>query len=176
MIGIWAIDVLLQGYAQHFRELRNSEYLRSTEHKSVAKALRRIGDSVSYSVDIAAVTDELASLVQAKRPLGLEIESFVPRSDAPDYWWKGSLEQLIQRQVGENANWLRSMDNAVREHLAQYGAILGVVEDIRLQKTIARLTLLMLALTLVLAILTFISASEYFSGVRTIWNSLGDLL
>ena len=67
-------------------------------------------------------------------------------------------------------------DNAVREHLAQYGTILGVVEDIRLQKKIALLTYAILALTFVVAILTFITASEYFPGVRTIWDSLGELL
>ena len=176
MLGIWAIDVLLQGYAQHFRELRNSGFLRSTQPKSAVKALRRIGDSVSYSLDIAAVTDELASLVRTKRPLGLEVESFVPRPDAPDYWWEGTLGQLIQKQVGDNANWLRSMDSAVRDHLAQYDTILGIMEDIRLQKKIALLTYAMLALTLVLAILTFMTASEHFAWVRTMWNSLGDLL
>ena len=116
MLGIWVIDVLLQGYAQHFRRLRNSEFLRSAQHKSAVEALRRISENVSYSMDIAAVTDELASLARTKRPLGFEIESFVPRSDAPDYWWQGSLEQLIHKQIEENANWLRSMDNAVRDH------------------------------------------------------------
>ena len=134
LLGMWAVDVLLQGYAQHFRKLRNSEFLRSSRRKSAVEALQRIGESVSYSVDIAAVTDELASLVRTKRPLGFEVESFVPCSDAPDYWWKGNLEELIHRQVGENANWLRSMDNAVRDHLTQDGTILGIVEDIRLQK------------------------------------------
>ena len=160
MLGIWAIDVLLQGYAQHFRRLRNSEFLRSAQHKSAVEALRRISEGVSYSMDIAAVTDELASLARTKRPLGFEIESFVPRSDAPDYWWQGSLEQLIHRQIGENAKWLRSMDNAVRDHLTQYGTVLGMVEDVRLQRKITWLTYAMLALTIVLAILTFITVLQ----------------
>ena len=41
------------------------------------------------------------------------------------------------------------MDNAVRDHLTQYGTILGIVENIRLQKKITLLTLAMLALTVV---------------------------
>ena len=176
MLGVWAIEVLLQGYAQHFRKLRNSEFLRSTQHESAVQALRRICESVSYSVDIAAVTDELTSLVRTKRPLGIEIEPFVPRSDAPDYWWKGSLDQLIQREVGENAKWLQSMDSAVRSHLTQYGTILGTVEDIRLQKKITLLTYAMLFLTGVLAILTYLTASEHFPWLRTIWNSLSAFL
>ena len=127
---------------------------------------------MSDSVDIAAVTDELASVVLTKRPLGIEVEPFVPRPDAPDYWWKGSLEELIHRRIGENADWLRLMDSAVRDHLAQYGTILGVVENLRLQKKIALLTYAMLASTVVLAILTFITASEHFQWFRTIWNDL----
>ena len=176
ILGVWAIGVLLQGYAQHFSKLRNSEFLRSTRNESAIEALQRIGESVSYSLDIAAVTGELASLVRTKRPIGLEVASFVSRSDAPDYWWKGSLEELIHRQIGENADWLRAMDNAVRNHLTQYGTILGVVEDIHLQKKITRLTYAMVALTIMLAILTSTTALERFPWVRTVWSSLVDLL
>ena len=174
MLGIWAIGVLLQGYAQHFRELRNSEFLRSTKESAV-QALQRIAESVSFSVDIAAVTAELASYVSKRRPLGIEVESFRPRSDALDSWWKGSLEDLIQTQIGENANWLLSVDTAVRDHLTQYGTILGMVEDIRLQKKITLLTYAMLGLTIVLATLTFITAIDRFQWVRAMLNSLGDI-
>ena len=160
MCGIWALGALLQGYAQYFGKLRSSEVLRSEPARSAVASLQRIGENLSYSVDVAIVTEELAALVEAKRPLGLDVESFVPCSDAPDYWWKGSLEQLIQRQVGEKANWLRSMENAVRHHLTQHGTILGVVEDIRVQTKIAWLTYAILALTVVLAVLTLITAGD----------------
>ena len=160
-LGIWAIGVLLQGYAQHFRELRNSEFLRPTQ-KSAVQALQRIAESVSYSVDIAAVTTELASYVRTKLHLGIEVESFRPRSDAPDYLGKGSLEEFIRTQIGENANWLLSIDTAVRDHLTQYGTILGMVEDIHLQKKITLLTYATLGLTIVLATLTFVTALGFF--------------
>ena len=176
LFGIWAIAVLLQGYALHLRRLRNSKFLRSTHHKSAVGALRRIAESVSDSIDIAAVTDELESLMRTKLPFGYEVEEFVPRADAPEYWWQGSLEQLLHRQIGENANWVRSMDNAIRDHLIQYGTILGMEEDVRLQRKIAGFTYAMFALTVVLVILTATTVSAHFPWVRTMWNSLGDLL
>lgn len=176
MLGVWATGILLRGYSQHFSKLRNSEFLRTTQGNSAEDALQKIRESVSYSVDIAAVTDELASLVQRKFQLGFDVKSFTPRSDAPDYWWKGSLEQLIQKQVGEDAEWLRSMENATRDQLTQYGTILGIVEDIRLRKKTTILTYVMLVLTTVLAIMTFITVSENFPWVKTLWNFLDDLL
>ena len=176
VLGIWWIVVLLEGYANHFKKLRNSEFLRPRKHGAKLDALRRIGDSVSYSVDIAAVTAELTSLVRSKRPLGFDVESFVPRSDVSDYFWKGTLEQLIHRQVGENANWIQSMDKAFRDHLTQFGTIIGIEEDIRLQNKISRLTYAMLVLTFLLAILTLTIAQEHLPWIGTIWRSLGDLL
>ena len=176
MFGIWAIRVLLQGYAQHFAKLRNSEFLRSRRGKSTMNSLYRIGDNVSYSLDIAAVTDELVSAVHADYPLGFEIAAFVPRSDVPDYWWKGSFELLMHREIGENAEWLRSMDKTVRDHLTQYGTILGVVEGIHLQRMITRLAYAILALTLILALLTFITALEHFPWIMDLWESFRDQL
>ena len=117
---------------------------------------------MSYSVDIAAVTEELASHAQAKRSLVFEVEPFVPRSDATNYGWKGSLEQLIHKQIGDNAKWLRSMDDTIRAHLAQYGSILGMVKDIQLQNKITRLSYAMVTLTVALAILTFFAVMGYF--------------
>ena len=176
MLGNWAMGTLLRGYSRHFSKLRNSEFLRTTHRNSAEDALQQIRESVSYSVDIAAVTDELAFLVQRNFPLGFQVESFTPRSDAPDYWWNGSLEQLVQKQIGEDAKWLRSIDNATRDQLTQYGTILGIVEDIRLQKKTTILTYAMVGLTTVLAIMTFITVSERFPWVGTIWNFLQDLL
>ena len=176
LIGIWAIDVLLQGYARHFQDLRKSDFLRSSQHKSKIAALQKIAENVSYSVDIAAVTAELSTFVRTKRPLWFDVETFIPSPDVPETWRKSSLEQLIREQIGTNAKWLRSIEGAVRDHLTQYGTILGMVEDIRIQKKITWLTYALLVLTVVLAFLTFITASEHFPWLRTIRDSLVNLV
>ena len=176
LLAIWAVDVMLQGYARHFRDLRNSEILRFAQHKSTVEVLQRVGENVSYSVDIAAVTEELVSLIEAKRSLWYGVESFKPRSDVPDYWWQKSLEELIHKQIGENAKWLQSVDIAVRDHLTQYGTILGLVENVRLQKKISRFTCAILVLTLVLSTLTVISAAEQFAWVKVTWNAISEFL
>ena len=175
ILGIWSIEVLLQGYARHFRDLRNSSFLRSKQSSSAIQALEKIGESLSYSVDIAAVTSELSSYVQNKRILGFEIETFLPRSDAPEFWGKDNLQEVIQRQIGENAKWLVSMENALRDQIAQFGTILGMEENMRSQRKITVLTRLMLALTIVLAILTFFTLLES-QLVRAMWNALAGFL
>ena len=156
ILGMWAVGVLLEGYARHFSALRNSGILRATHRQSAVQALKQVFENVSYSIDIAAVTDELNSLVRMQRPLSFEVERFVPRPDAPDYMRKESLEQLIYRQIGKNADWLQTLDIAVREQLTQYGTILGAVENLHLQKSISRFSCAILALTIVLAVLTLV--------------------
>ena len=68
------------------------------------------------------------------------------------------------------------MDNALRNQLTQYGTMLGMVENIRLQNKINIYTYMILTLTIVLAILTFITVLEKFPWLRTMWNSIADLL
>ena len=174
ILGLWSVSVLLKGYAEHFRKLRNSRFLRSVRNNSAVNALQSISESVSFSVDIAAVTAELASYEGLKRPLWFEIESFVPRPDESEHLRESDLESLIQRQIIEDANWLRSIDNVVRDHLTQYGTMLGMVEDIHLQNKVTRLTYAMLALTIVLSILTFITVLEKLPWVHSMWKAVAE--
>lgn len=174
--GIWAIGVLLEGYAQHFVELRNSQFMRSGQRKSAVEALRRIGENVLFSGDVAAVTEDLASLMRNSLPLGIEVESFITRPDAPDFSRKGSFEKLIHKQVKENAEWLGSVDDAVRHHLTQYGTILGIVENISLQTKVTSLSYALVALTVVLSVLTFVTASEHLPSAQRVWNLTTDFL
>ena len=153
-LGLLAIQALLRGYAGHFRELRDSDLWTITQDSSAIDTLQTIGEMVSYSVDIAAVTAELRSHIQSRIPLGIEVESFSPTPDTPEDWWSGSLEQVVQRGIGEDAAWLQSMERASRTHVTEYGTLLGTMENIRLQKRIAILTYMIAGLTVVLAVLT----------------------
>ncbi len=172
LIGIWAIDVLLQGYARHFQELRQSDVLKSPGQKTGIEALQKIGDSISYGADIATVTAELTAFAKSKRRLSFDIAAFVPSPDVPESWKERSLEQVIHEQIGTNANWLHSIEGAVRDYMSQYGNILGVVEDIRIQKGISRLTWVLVALTIALALLTLLTASEHIPWLRSQLESI----
>ena len=160
LFGIRAILPLLEGYIRHFAELRNSGLISSEQRVDADETLQMISESVSYSVDIVAVTSELASYGQRERSIGFRVEEFTP-------CWRElyrnpeiNLEQIIQENIAENATWVQSVDKVVRDHLTQYGTMLGMREDIHLQKKITRLTYAMLFLTLVLAGLTIFTALE----------------
>ena len=75
-------------------------------------------------------------------------------------------------QIGYN-RWTKPFRDC---HLTQFGTIIGIEEDIRLQNKISRLTYAMLVLTFLLAILTLTIAQEHLPWIGTIWRSLGDLL
>lgn len=173
LVGIWAVGVLLQGYARHFQELRQADFLSSARHKAKVETLQKIGEGVSYGAEIATVTFELASFADRKRPLFFGIPDFVPSPDVPETWRAKRLEQLIREQIRSNAKWLGSIESAVRDHLTQYGTIVGMVEDIRIQKKITWLTYVLLFLTVVLAILTLVTSSQHFPWLQKILEPLG---
>ena len=155
-----AIPTLLEGYARHFQELRNSDLFGHIQRMDAEETLRSVSESVSYSADIAAVTSELSSYVKRGMPLGFNAENFTScttiSGDAQDLHLLG----VIQRQIGEKSAWLQITDKAIRDHLTQHGTLIGMMEDVRLQKRISRLTFAILFLTVVLAILTIITVSN----------------
>ena len=61
LLSRWAILSLLEGYSQRLNALRDSSLFRPGSRQSSVKILRALGQHVSYSVDIAAVTAELIS-------------------------------------------------------------------------------------------------------------------
>ena len=50
-------------------------------------------------------------------------------------WTKG-----LCSAIEERATWLQKTDQSLRDHLTQYGSLLGAKENVRLQRTIRFLT------------------------------------
>ena len=175
LIAIWAIDVLLQGYAHHFQALRQSDLWRSSGQKAGVEALHKIGDNISYGADIATVTAELVTFAKGKRRLSFDSAAFVRSPDVPESWKEDRLEEVIHEQIGTNANWLHSIEGATRDYLTQYGTILGMVVDIRTQKSISKLTYVLVVLTIALALLTLLTASEHIPWLRSQLESITNM-
>ena len=170
ILGIWAILPLLRGYADHFKELRKSTLLGYPSDGQFEDALKGISESLSFSVDISAVTSELASYVYERIPLGFDIETFTPCADWPGNTQEASLWGNIHNQIGEYAKWLQAMDDSLRDQMTQYGNLLGMLEDIRLQKQITWLTIVLAILTVVLTVFTILS----FPGVQ--WSDIENFM
>ena len=177
ILGIWAILSLLRGYADHFKELRRSTLLGYPKDGQVEDALQEISESLSYSVDISAVTSELASYMQRKISFGFDIEIFKLYAEWPSNIQDASLWGNILNQIGEYSEWLQAMDNSLRDQMTQYGNLLGLLEDIRLQKRIKRLTSVLTFLTIVLAVLTVVSVFDIqWSDIAEFLTKVGKLL
>ena len=80
------------------------------------------------------------------RPL-LWGSSFMPVR--PEQYEKGTtLDIALWSSIRERANWLRSTDRNIRDRLSQIGALVGVQEDVRLQKKVSVLTWVILIVTI----------------------------
>ncbi len=149
LLSRWAMLSLLEGYSQRLNALRDSSLFRPGSRQSSVKILKTLGQHVSYSVDIAAVTAELISYAQNSSWFNHNLETFKPcdehhRDSALTF--TNNLCTIIQ----ERAAWLQKTDQSLRNHLAQYGSLLGAKENIKLQRTLGFLTVVIIFLTLAL--------------------------
>ena len=86
-----------------------------------------------------------------------DINAFYP-SDPSLYRNKETtLIERIRKHTAERTEWLRNIDRSVRDILIQYGTTLGARENIKLQKRMSWLTVVILTLTIVIAILTAVT-------------------
>lgn len=149
LLSRWAILSLLEGYGQHLNTVRDSSLFRPGSRQSSVKILKTLGQHVSYSVDIAAVTAELVSYTRELSLFSYGLETFKP-CDEQRYEAGFTLTDSFRSAIGERAIRLQKTDQSLRDHLAQYGSLLGAKENIRLQKTLRFLTVIIMLLTLAL--------------------------
>ena len=149
LLSRWAIFPLLVGYSQHLNAIRDS--FRSKTRQNSVKTLQTLSHHVSYSVDIAAVTAELISYTQNHSWFGLNLGTFKPCNEKSSGSDDHTLTKGLCSAIEERATWLQKTDQSLRDHLTQYGSLLGAKENVRLQRTIRFLTGIILILTLVLS-------------------------
>ena len=157
LLSLWAIEPMLEGYTQYLHKVRDSATSDPKARQAPAKILESIGGNVEYSIDIAAVTSELALQFQEGLPLVFSIETFEPCVDK-FYGPKTTLKNRLELIVGKQATWLQGVDKSLRDHLTQYGSLVGAAENVRTQAKITFLTRALLVLagaTLVLTVLSF---------------------
>jgi len=136
---LWSILPLLSGYMQHLNEVRDSVTSRSGTRQAAAKILEELESQIAYSVDVAAVTSELKRHLDEGLPLLYSVDSFEP-CDASVYGPDLSLEKHLESSIGKRTAWLQTTDKAIRDHLTQYGSLLGAAESVRMQRTLTGLT------------------------------------
>ena len=170
LLSRWAIFPLLVGYSQHLNAIRDS--FRSKSRQNSVKTLQTLSHHVSYSVDIAAVTADLISYTQQPSSFSLDLGTFKP-CDEHRYEPDHTLDKALCSAIEERAIWLQKTDQSLRDHLTQYGSLLGAKENVRLQKTIRILTWVILILTLLTVVLSWSELQKLWSvtsqWVRNLW-------
>ena len=152
LLMLWSILPMLEGYTQHLNDVRDSATTRRIGRSAPTKVLGKLGVNVAHSVDIAAVMSELEMYSEDSVPLIRDVEPFEPcdsRFYEPVLPLRNRLEAIIERRV----TWLERVDKSIRDHLAQYGSLVGAEENVRLQGRIGRLTWVLL----IMAVITLIA-------------------
>ena len=168
LLSRWAILPMLEGYNRHLSAIRDSDTLRSNRRLNRIKTLKTLIDHVSYTVDIAAITTELIPYAKNSSLFFDDVGTFEPCDDR-DYKAEATLIKGIGFTIGERATWLQKTEQSLRDHLAQYGSLLGAMENIHLQKRLKLLTWIIIGMTLVLLV-----QSDNGSIVSHIWDWIRD--
>ena len=157
LLSLWSILPMLEGYTQHLNMVRDSVTFRPKDRLTPTKVLERLGGNVAYSVDIAAVTAELAMYSEEGFPLVHDVEQFEP-CDSQLYEIGINLRKRLEFIVHKQVTWLERTDKSIRDQLTQYGSLVGAAENVRMQGKITRLTWALLFLagaTLAATVLAF---------------------
>ncbi|MYC24710.1 MAG: hypothetical protein F4X56_02175 [Gammaproteobacteria bacterium] len=157
IISVWAVVSLLEGYADHFKELRRSTLFGDLKGVRTEAVLEDISSTLYYSLDISAVTFDLSSSLERGAPTGFNIETFKPCKDCLGVEPETTLWRTFLNQIADYSKWLQGIDNSLLTQLTQYGGSLGVLENVRLQQRISSLTRVIVILTFVLAALALAS-------------------
>ena len=167
-IGILATRTLVEGYSRRLNRLRDkiTEEISRTSHHKAQRTLQGILSDMAYDIDISAITSELIEHSREPSLLYRDIEPL-----KPSHSWQGdeTLAKDFLTWINDEASRLQHTDRALRDHLTQFGSLLGATENIRTQKNIFRLTIVVGLIALAtLGFSIFGSAlMEYFKRLGT---------
>ena len=168
---------MLEGYGNHLRAIRSSTTLRPESRRNSVTILDNLASNVSFSIDIDAVTSELQSFAEPESRVRLRLPTFEP---IESQWYpKGyTLAESLCSAIAKRASWIQKMDRSLRDHGTQYGALVGALENVRLQRQIKYFTIALTALTIVLLSETSsvqIFLKELYKWLQGIWVFLRGL-
>ena len=171
MIGKLDLAHLLEGYSRRLNKLRDSvtERIRRPSRRSPIHTLEELLGNVAYDVDIAAVTTDLISTTREPSWLDRSLKTFERCNNwAPQI----PLSEIFRSAINRHAMGLKQTDKSLRDHLTQFGSLIAATEDVRMQKRILWLTVVVAAV----AIATLLTAdvdSPLLRLIQNIWIRLG---
>ena len=173
-IALMAIEPLLDGYSKGLNEFRDSVEIsirRRSRHRPFL-TLEKIVENSAYDVDVAAVSADILSHAEETYRFWQELTKF-----KPSYDW-GNQDPLAKPfgfAVNNHAMRLRQADQALRDHLTQYGSLIAAMENVKTQRQVFCLTIFVAAV----AVATFLAtdlASASLAELLKIWRSVLGLI
>lgn len=138
-LGILATRTLVEGYSRRLNRLRDriTEEISRMSHHKAQRTLQGILSDVAYDIDISAITAELIAHGREPSLLYRDIEPLKPSHN-----WQGdeTLAKDFLTWISDEASRLQHTDRDLRDHITQFGSLLAATENIRTQKGIFRLT------------------------------------
>ncbi len=169
-IGKVALRPLLDGYSRRLNELRDTvtARIRRPSRRRPSHTLDVLTDNVTYDVDIAAVTTDLIASTEESSWFFRDLSRF-----EPCFEWisRDSLSEVFRPAINKHATSLKQTAESLRDHLTQFGSLVAAKENVRTQKGILWLTIIVA----VLAFVTFFSGdagSALVDWLQNIWQHL----
>ena len=172
LLGWWAFLPMLEGFGKHLSAALQSPVLKPGFVKDSVTELSELAQHVSYSIETNAIANEVQFLSDNQFLVGKRLDTFVPTTEGffPDGF---TLEDHLCSLIAERAAWIQRIDSSLRAYGTQYGALLGSMENVRIQQKVSRFTCVLVALTIILTIVTiFLMVFTIILG----WETLDNLL
>ena len=175
LLCMWAALALLDVFTENLNKIRNSNEFRTGESDDPVKNLQRLKDHISSLTDVGAVSADFCRDSKSRLWTFGPIAAFAPCMPEV-YEANATLDAVFRRSITERAVWLHDTDLSVRDQLTQMGAIINASESVRLQKTVAKLTRIVVFLTLVAVLLAVVLATVQLLSINwgNVVKDLGD--
>ena len=143
----------------YHRAIRDSTTLKPGYRQNSVTILEKLAGNVTFSIDIDAVTSELQSFTQQESWKRLRLPTFEP---IESQWYPEgyTLAESLRSAIANRASWIQKTDRSLRDHGMQYGALVGAMENVRLQGQINCFTIVLTFCTIVLTGLTIVLLLE----------------
>ena len=159
LLVAFALHMLLEGFQQRIRELRQSTMPQADSKGVSVKELESLRRRLTYFADIHAVASELVLDSNRARPVTFPASNF-KRCGLNNTQENLSLDEVLQSAIAESAIQLQSAVLSTGNQITQFGTLLGAAENIRVQNKISWLTFLLVILTIVIIGTTLSQATD----------------
>ena len=155
-----AVELLLEGFHQKIRDLRQATMPHANSKSVSVKELESLRRGLTYFADIHAVASELVIDSTRARPVIFSDSNF-KQCDLNNTQETLSLKVHLQSAIRESAIQLQSAVLSTGNQITQFGTLLGATENIRVQTKISWLTGLLVILTIVIIGTTLIQPTDH---------------